>query len=78
MIMVKVFKTDVQYVEEVENIINMLLRKYSGLRITFDLEDEDKILRVEGAFFKAEDVVFCLKEQGYYCVNLPIDLNLTG
>lgn len=75
MIMVRVFKTDVLYAEEVGAIINDLLLRDPDLRISFDLEDEDKILRVEGAFFKAEDVIFCLKEQGYCCINLPIDLN---
>jgi hypothetical protein len=76
MIMVKVFKTDVQCEEEAENIISDLLQKYPDFRINFDLADEDKILRVEGVFFKATDIADCLKEYSHCCVDLPIDLDL--
>lgn len=76
MIMVKVFKTDVLYAEKVKAIITDILRNIPGLKITFDLEDEDRIMRIEGAFFKAEDIHFCLKKQGHSCIELPIDLNL--
>lgn len=72
--MIKVFKTDVQYAEKAKHIACDLLQKYPFLSINFDLEDEDKILRIEGTFFKAADIIHCLKEQGHYCVDLPIHL----
>jgi hypothetical protein len=75
MIMIKVFKTDVQYAEKAENIVHDLLQKYPYLCINFDLEDEDKIMRIEGTFFRAADIICCLKERGHYCVDLPIDLD---
>jgi len=75
MIMVKVFKTDVQCAELAEDIIRDLLQVYPDCRINFDLVDEDKILRVEGRSFTAEDIADCLKGYGHCCVNLPIDLN---
>jgi phage terminase large subunit-like protein len=75
MIMVKVFKTDVQCAGTAENIIKDLLQQYPGFRINFDLVDEDKILRVEGAFFRGEDIMDCLRTYGHYCIDLPIDLN---
>jgi len=78
MIMVKVFKTDVLYTEKVKAIITDILRNIPGLKITFDLEDEDKIMRIEGDCFKAEDVFLCLKAQGHSCIELPIDLHLIG
>lgn len=78
MIMVKVFKTDVLYAEKVKAIITDILRNIPGLKITFDLEDEDRIMRIEGDFFKAEDILFCLKRQGHSCIELPIDLKLIG
>jgi hypothetical protein len=71
--MVKVFKTDVQSVVNANTIVNVLLNKYPTFRIHLDLEDEDKILRVEGTFFKAADIIHCLKEYGYICIDLPID-----
>ncbi|WP_149696005.1 hypothetical protein [Chitinophaga sp. CF418] len=76
--MVKVFKTDVLYAEMVKAIIPDILRQVPDLKITFDLEDEDKIMRIEGDSFKAEDILFCLKKQGHSCIELPIDLNLIG
>ncbi|PSL27555.1 hypothetical protein [Chitinophaga ginsengisoli] len=76
--MVKVFKTDVLYAEEVRVIITDILQRKPDLKVTFDLEDEDKIMRIEGDFFKAEDIFFCLKEQGHSCIELPIDLHLIG
>ena len=75
MIMVKVFKTDVQCAAMAEDIIRDLLQVYPDCRINFDLVDEDKILRVEGRSFRAEHIADCLKGYGHYCVDLPIDLN---
>lgn len=72
--MIKVFKTDVAYTEKAKHIVHELLQKYPSLSINFDLEDEDKIMRIEGTFFKAADIIHCLKEQGHCCVDLPIDL----
>ncbi|WP_436488713.1 hypothetical protein [Chitinophaga sp. ARDCPP14] len=48
---------------------------YPYLRITFDLEDEDRMMRVEGFFFTADDVINCLKENGYRGIYLPIDFD---
>ena len=74
MLMVKVFKTDVGGAVEAEKMINVL-RKYSFLKINFDLEDEDRILRVEGTFFEVEDIIHCLKKNGHCCVYLPMDFD---
>jgi len=73
--MVKVFKTDVPCTKKANIIINCLLLKFPNFRIDLDLEDSDKILRVEGPFFKAEDISNCLKEHGFTCIDLPIDLS---
>ena len=73
--MVNVFKTDVQSADVAKEIINDLLQMYPCLRITFDLEDEDKIMRVEGVFFKTADIISCLKENGHCCIYLPMDID---
>jgi len=78
MLMVKVFKTDVLYADEVRRIIIDMLQRDPALKVTFDLEDEDKIMRIEGDCFKAEDVFLCLKAQGHSCIELPIDPHLIG
>lgn len=74
--MVNVFKTDVQFADIARNITDDLLRMYPYLRITFDLEDEDNIMRVEGAFFKTDDIISCLKENGHCCIYLPMDVDI--
>ena len=73
--MIKVFKTDIDSPDHADLVKNSLLMKFPGFRIDFDLEDSDRILRVEGDFFRAEEISGCLKEHGFICVDLPIDLS---
>lgn len=73
--MVKVFKTDIDSLAHAELVKNRLLVKFPGFRIDFDLEDSDRILRVEGDYFRAEDISGCLEEHGFTCIDLPIDLS---
>ncbi|MBS0027645.1 hypothetical protein ACTJJ0_32070 [Chitinophaga sp. 22321] len=74
--MISVFKTDVRSEEGAKEVIHDLLQIYPFLEITFDLEDEDNIMRVEGIFFKTADVISCLKENGYCGVFLPMDFGV--
>jgi len=71
--MIAIFKTNVKHPGSAMKVITELLYKYPSFRISFDLEDEDKILRIEGNFFHEEDVVFCLLSNGFICVHLPYD-----
>jgi len=65
--MIEIFKTDVQDVERSKLLINKLTRKIPGGIINFDLEDCDKILRVEGVGFSPETVIKLLNNYGQYC-----------
>ncbi len=51
--MIEVFKTNVQKKTHATKIINLLLQHLPDRRITFDLHDCDKVLRVEGKTFDA-------------------------
>jgi hypothetical protein len=65
--MVEVFKTNVSEVEK-SNIIFQKLHKYfPENKINFDLEDCDKILRVEGNTILSEKIIEILKEEGHFC-----------
>jgi len=44
---VEIFKTNVHDEKEADKLVNFLLSINSIYKINFDLEDEDKILRVE-------------------------------
>ncbi|MEN7550615.1 hypothetical protein AAG747_22035 [Rapidithrix thailandica] len=65
--MVEVFKTDVQEEKLAQKIISELLRHFPGCEINFDLEDCDKILRVETTKNIFSEVIATLTQQGIRC-----------
>jgi hypothetical protein len=65
--MIEIFKTDVQNVEQSALLIRELMSNIPGSSINFDLEDCDKVLRVEGADFSSETVIKLLNNKGQYC-----------
>lgn len=67
---VEVFKTNVQEKDEAAKIINMLRQHLPDRRITFDLHDCDKVLRVEGRTFDTEQVKLMVRQNGFYCAEL--------
>ena len=67
--MVQVFKTDVQDQLSAAYIILFLRQAFAHCRINFDLDDCDKILRIEneqGAIEEGE-VQLLVAGCGYYC-----------
>jgi hypothetical protein len=69
--MIEVFKTNVIEVDVSKQIIQKLLEHFPNGKINFDLDDSDKILRIETAFFENENVNSILKSMGYQCEVLP-------
>lgn len=65
--MVEVFTTNVQEISHAEALIQSLLLHFPDCQINFDLEDCDKILRVEGNCLPAEKVVLLMRENGFAC-----------
>ncbi len=65
--MVEVFKTNVQWVNEAEDLIQKLLEHFPHYIMNFDLEDCDKILRVEGEDIFASKIIKYLNEYKYTC-----------
>jgi hypothetical protein len=65
--MIEVFKTNVENAGDANNIVQMLLQHFPGSRINFDLQDCDKILRVEGKDFCTQTVLILMKENGFHC-----------
>lgn len=68
--MIEVFKTDVQNTGEAKIIIAMLHQHFPASRINFDLNDCDRILRVEGNDFCTETIILLMKENGFHCTIL--------
>ena len=65
--MVEVFKTNVQYRALAEQLASILRDRFAFSRISFDLEDCDKILRVEGKQICVENVIEMLSTYGLKC-----------
>jgi hypothetical protein len=64
---VEVFKTMVTYKKDADTVLKLLLNKYPNLKINFDLDDCDKILRVEGDGIEPEKIIELLTINGYPC-----------
>jgi hypothetical protein len=64
---IEVFQTNVQEVSQAEKIIALLLQHFPKSKINFDLEDCDKVLRIEGNNFMAEQIVTLVNENGFAC-----------
>jgi hypothetical protein len=65
--MVEVFKTDVRQRRQAKLLLGILQKRFPLLRINFDLEDCDKILRVEGENIQHEKIARLIIENGYQC-----------
>jgi len=65
--MVRVFTTNIKHPTEAGFLVKVILATYPHHRVNFDLEDCDKILRIEGYDFNSDSVVNILKKNGYEC-----------
>ncbi len=67
--MVEVFKTNISEIPQAEKMIVLLKRAFPICHVNFDLEDCDKILRVESLSnpVKTENIVQIFSEYGFQC-----------
>ncbi|TDE06055.1 hypothetical protein E0F98_00040 [Flavobacterium hiemivividum] len=65
--MVEIFKTNVEGIEESQILLQLLLKHFSMLQINFDLDDCDKILRVEGEIIPIVAIIELLINENYKC-----------
>ncbi len=64
---VMVFSTNVMEPGQSELLIKQLQEHFPNSRISFDLEDCDKVLRVAGEDIDQKEVVRLLRIAGYWC-----------
>ncbi|KRD08214.1 hypothetical protein ASE21_16110 [Flavobacterium sp. Root901] len=67
---VEIFKTNVQKETETNYIIAVIKRQFPSYKINFDLEDCDKILRVEGLELQCDNIIYYVNRLGYTCIRL--------
>lgn len=67
---IEVYKTDVNTKEEASHIVTLLRFVISDCIINFDLEDCDRILRIESSRDVTEMVYNVFNKQGFFCQKL--------
>ncbi|RYD92438.1 MAG: hypothetical protein EOP54_20820 [Sphingobacteriales bacterium] len=65
--MIEVFKTNVQRAAQSRLMIKLLTSHFPTSKVNFDLDDCDKVLRVEGKEICAHRIIELLKLNGHYC-----------
>lgn len=65
--MIEVFKTNVRHKETSMGIISILQEHFPGSRVNFDLEDCDKILRIEAEHLQPQEIELLVKKAGFVC-----------
>lgn len=65
--MVEVFKTNVHEFGEARRLVSLLLQHFPASKINFDLDDCDKVLRLEGDDFTPGKVMTLVREHGFNC-----------
>jgi len=65
--MIEVFKTNVHETSHSQAMALKLSEHYPAHGITFDLDDCDRVLRIEGHHFVPARIVQILSDHGYHC-----------
>ena len=65
--MIEVFRTNVQKTTQSRLMIKLLSVHFPASKINFDLDDCDKVLRVEGKDLCKQRIIELLKLNGHYC-----------
>jgi len=65
--MVEIFKTNIAHVDVANAIIEQLQHHFPQGKINFDLEDCDRILRIENQHIEPMAVIKVVSDNNYYC-----------
>ncbi len=68
--MISIFKTSIGSREELRRIAPFLNALMADMRWTVDIEDCDRILRVESGADSADQIGMVLSSHGFLCINL--------
>lgn len=65
--MIEVFKTNVQEQKQAKMLVTVLSEQFPLFKINFDLDDCDKILRVDGTTIAHDQIIELVTTKGYEC-----------
>lgn len=68
---VLVFKTNLQYKKDINQLAPVLNIFRGILRWNVDMNDIDKVLRIETKQLVAQDIIRLVRGAGYFCEELP-------
>jgi SAM-dependent methyltransferase len=68
---IEIFKTNIRNQAQARAVYDALARLLPAARISFDLDDPEKILRVEDDIIDADQVMETVKDLGYGCKIIP-------
>jgi hypothetical protein len=70
---VEIFKTNICNVNQASRVIQLLSDQFPEYKVNFDLDDCDRILRIETVFGAINDALIkqLLASAGYFCQELP-------
>lgn len=71
--MIEIFKTNVLFREDSERIVLLLISEFNFVNVNFDLEDCDRILRIDNneGSINVLAVTGLLKKEGFVCEHIP-------
>lgn len=69
--MIEVFKTNVNSEQQAREIVAMLKDRFGYARVSFDLGDCDRVLRIESSEVRADSVIGLLHASRVECDPLP-------
>ncbi|MEO4006188.1 hypothetical protein [Flavobacterium sp. CAU 1735] len=68
--MIKIFKTSIKKPSEAREVMQILSGRFPKCKVSFDLEDCDKILRIENDRLQTKAVVRVLESRQHFCEEL--------
>lgn len=66
-VMVEIFKTNIDGQQQAEVLLKLLSKTFPEFKINFDLEDCDKVLRIEGSDIVPEKIIDLLEANAHCC-----------
>ncbi|UPT67490.1 MAG: hypothetical protein M0D57_02080 [Sphingobacteriales bacterium JAD_PAG50586_3] len=69
MAMIEIFKTDIHLKAAKKQVLTAIKQQFPGVVATLDLEDNDRILRVVGAWapVSTDSIIELVKTHGFKC-----------
>jgi hypothetical protein len=66
-IMVEIFSTNVHKASQAKEIMALLIKHFPGIKINFDLNDCDRVLKIAGKNFMPEKIMSMVRQKGFEC-----------